>query len=158
MKKLFVLSLIILASSITAIAQSWELTGIAKQSRSYISLNPDDPMFKKEVAEQTVVISVANENGFAVKGLKPANFQGYIEVCDDSGCRFFDRLNVVSFPNTPNFEEQQPGLYVITFRATGTKNDLGLIFIKVFRSVTPADIAAGGLLQNRQKAQIILGK
>lgn len=151
---LLVLFLICLVSLVTANAQSWQLTGFAKESRTYTSQNPDDPLFKYTVKEKTVVISVANENGIAVEGLKPANFRGYIESCDDSGCSFFDRLQVVSFPNNPNFEEQQPGLYVITFRASGVVN-LGPVFVKVSRSRTPAEIVNKAKV-NTQKAQIIL--
>lgn len=153
-KLLFVVCLILPVSSFTVNAQSWQLTGFVKQARSFVSQNPDDPVFKQSVTEQKVVISVANENGIAVEGLKSGNFHGYIESCDEIECRFVDRLKVVSFSNNPNFEEQQSGLYVITFRASGTVN-LGAVFVKVSRSRTPAEIV-NKVNVNTQKAQIIL--
>ncbi len=155
MKKVFVaIGVFFLSLSGTVYAQSWQLSGFAKESRSYISQNPNDPMFKQTIVEKTVIVAVANENGTAVAGLKTTNFLGFVESCDEFECRFID-MRVVSFPVNPNFEEQQPGLYTITFRVNGGVN-LRSVFIKVLRSLTRAEIIASkGALPNRQKAQTI---
>jgi hypothetical protein len=134
------------------------LSGFTKPARQFVPENPEDPMFRKAISEKRVVISVANDSGLAVEGLKPGNFVAYAESCDEThGCQFFD-LSVPTFSGAPNFEEQKPGLYVIDFRISTLVGNNHSVFVKVFRTLTRAEILAlrGGRPPNRQRAQIVL--
>jgi len=134
-------------------AQSWQLSGFVDPARVYTSQNPDDPAFGKPVDERRVVVSVSDENGHAVSGLKPGNFKGSVQSCDERSCVFLD-LSVVGFANTPNFSEERPGFYVMKFRAKGAVQS-GPVLLRVFRPATPAEIV-NHQLGDRQKAQAIL--
>lgn len=149
----FFAAITLLLTTSSLYAQAWQVSGFLDPARQSTAENPEDPSFGKSVDQRRVVLSVADENGRSITGLKPNSFQGFVQSCDEISCRFFD-LSIVMLQQSPNFREERPGLYVINFRAQKTIQS-GPVFIKVFRRFTPSEIVTR-TISNTQKAQVIL--
>ena len=126
MKTLILLCLFF--SSLYSSGQLWHLSGQA----ALFPFNSSNGL-----AAEKIYVSVSDNNGTPVKGLRAANFIAYGETCPDpnngNACNFVD---LESLPLLTI--EEKPGLYSMIFR---TKDKPGTpiktVFIKVFTTGVP---------------------
>jgi len=130
-------------------AQSWQLSGSAMSTSQ-----------AERQSAKKVYLTVADNNGVLITGLKAANFTAFGENCNGLGRKcIFSPLEIVKpVEGVTSFEENVPGLYIITYQI---KADPGIsishIFIQVFSQiVTPGPIKGQLKILRTQHAQILL--
>lgn len=102
--------------------QQWQLSG---QSTFFPS---------SDLMASRFYVSVLDNNGFAVTGLKASNFIAYGETCDPKNQDF---CSFVELQNALPPLEIEPGLYNIIFRTKSTPPTvIKTVFLKVFTIVS----------------------
>jgi hypothetical protein len=88
--------------------------------------------------ETAIVVSIADENGGPVTGLRVSNFKGQGYRCDETSCIVQD-LPLFPPADPAQFGELAPGTYKITFKSSaGGPQKPGIIFLKVFKLTAAA--------------------
>ncbi|MEP6849469.1 MAG: hypothetical protein ABI999_11480 [Acidobacteriota bacterium] len=162
----FVLSFFIAASPTALPAQAWQLSVVIGGNVTIHKVNsPQDPLNGMMVSDRHMAISVSDQNGRPVEGLKAGNFKAIAEACTPDVFRPCEYRPVATYTFKGDFQlfrEYDPGLYFVDFRTTDMPPDWTFkraIFIRVFRTLTPAEVIAvrhGLTISQTQKAQILL--
>jgi len=101
MKSIFVLSLLVIIN-LSSHAQLWQLSG-----------------YTKEYSGKHICISVSDQNGKAVTGLKSSNFEIMGESTDPSGIIDYVKCEIVMKNNISTFREVAQGLYIMMVQFPG---------------------------------------
>ncbi|MFC0773385.1 hypothetical protein [Terrimonas alba] len=109
-------------------AQSWQLSGFAVET-SYASSTQSVSSYAK-----AVYLTVADNNGAPVTGLKTSNFTAWGQACNWVGrsCIFRPLEFVKPTEGIISFKEELPGLYIMTFEySAGAKGGIPHIYVQV---------------------------
>jgi len=144
MKSLLIIFLLLISIQLNSLAQAWHLSATKLETFAAIS----------GVNGVQVDISVQDNDGIAVRGLKAVNFVGFAKTCDAQGrsC-IYTPAPVLRTGGSTDFNELAPGVYEMTFTSLA-HSSIDALLVQVLSKITIQ--VTGSSVNSNQKAQILI--